>query len=141
MLTLAPHLEPASRVLAIVDGSEENREAAVAGAALLASTPGLRFTVLAPADVAQPTGSPAARGTVGSTNGSGGLLQQAPQTSTLVETTRAIQDRGLKTRMRTVEGDLEERAVEAAAAHDLVVLPASMAEEAERFPVPTLVAP
>lgn len=141
VLSLAPHLEPASRVLAIVDGSEENREAAVAGADLLAATPGLSFTVLAPADVAQPTGSPTASAQPTSTNGSGALLQRAPDTSVLVETTRAIQDRGLKTRMRTVEGDLEQQAVEAAAAHDLVVLPPSMASQADEFPVPTLVAP
>lgn len=145
MLALATRLSPASHVLAIVDGSEENRNAAIAGAELLASTPGLQFTVLAPADVAQPTGNPSANGvngaTVATANGSGTLLQRAPATSTLVETTREIEDRGLKTRMRTVEGDLEERAVEIAAAHDLVVLPASMAEMADRFPVPTLVAP
>lgn len=143
MLALASRLDPASHVLAIVDGSEEKREAAIAGAELLASTPGLQFTVLAPADVAQPTGEPSTNGgaSVAATNGSGALLQRAPDTSTLVETTREIQGRGLTTRMRTVEGDLEERAVDVAAAHDLVVLPQSMADEADRFPVPTLVAP
>jgi hypothetical protein len=127
-------------VLAIVDGSEENREAAVAGADLLAATPGLQFTVLASADVAQPAGSPEATD-LASTNGSGALLQRAPQTSKVVEATRAIEDRGLTTRMRTVEGDLVERAIEVAAAHDLVVLPPSMADRADGFPVPTLVAP
>lgn len=142
MLALATRLDPASHVLAIVDGSEETREAAIAGAELLAATPGLQFTVLASADVAQPTGSPSVNGgAVASTNGSGALLQRAPATSTLVETTREIENRGLTTRMRTVEGDLEERAVEVAATHDLVVLPESMADEADRFPVPTLVAP
>lgn len=139
---MATRLNPASHVLAIVDGSEEKGEAAIAGAELLAATPGLQFTVLAPADVAQPPGNPSADGApAASTNGSGTLLQRAPATSTLVETTREIEDRGLTTRMRTVEGDLAERAAEIAAAHDLVVLPASMADQADRFPVPTLVAP
>lgn len=141
MLTLATRLDPASHVLAIVDGSEEKGEAAIAGAELLAATPGLQFTVLAPADVAQPPGNPSANGAPAATNGSGTLLQRAPATSTLVETTREIEDRGLTTRMRTVEGDLAERAAEIAAAHDLVVLPESMADQADRFPVPTLVAP
>lgn len=135
------HLEPASRVLAVVDGSEERHEAALAGADLFASTPNLRFTVLAPADVAQPAGDPDHRETDASTNGSGTLLQQAPETSVLVDTVRKIEDRGLTTRMRTVDGDLDQRALDVADAHDLVVLPPSLAELADEFPVPALVAP
>lgn len=128
-------------MLAVVDGSDEMREAAVAGADLFASTPGLQFTLLAPADVAQPTGDPEERSEESVQNGSGTLLQQSSGTSTLLETTREIEDRGLTTRLRTVEGDLEERAAEVARTHDLVVLPASMAERAGTFPVPALVAP
>jgi hypothetical protein len=142
VLALAPRLDPACNVIAIFSVSVDKRTAAIAGAELLASTPGLQFTVLAPADVAQPTGEPTTDGaTRTATNGSGALLQRAPETSTLVETTREIERRGLTTRMRTTEGNLEDRATEIAAAHDLVVLPASMADEADRFPVPTLVAP
>lgn len=128
-------------MLAVVDGSEEKRDAAIAGADLFASTPGLQFTVLAPAEVAQPTGDPDRRDADVTHNGSGTLLKQATDTSTLVETTRAIEDRGLTTRMRTVDGDLHERALDVARAHDLVVLPPSMADQADEFPVPTLVAP
>lgn len=128
-------------MLAIVDGSTEKREAAIAGADLFASTPGLQFTVLAPADVAQPPGHPRQNGGSVAPNGSGTLLQHAPETSTLMETMREIEDRGLTARMRTVEDDLEERAVEIAKAHDLVVLPQSMADQVDEFPVPALVAP
>lgn len=132
---------PASNVLAVVDGSEEKRAAAIAGADLFASTPGLKFTVLAPADVAQPTGDPTRRDPEQQANGSGTLLQQVPETSTLMDTMREIEDRGLTTRMRTVEGNLEDRAAKIAATHDLVVLPPSMADQADAFPVPALVAP
>jgi hypothetical protein len=58
-----------------------------------------------------------------------------------MDTVREIEDRGLDTCMRTVDGSVSEHAVEAARAHDLVVLPPSMADEADAFPVPTLVAP
>lgn len=128
-------------MLAVVDGSDEMREAAIAGADLFASIPGLQFTLLAPADVAQPTGNPEQRSEGTVPNGSGTLLQQSGQTSTLLETTREIEDRGLTTRLRTVEGDLVERAAEIARTHDLVILPASMSESADEFSVPALLAP
>lgn len=111
----------------------------MAGADLFSSTPGLRFTVLAPADVAQPSGAPSENGR--SVNGSGLLLQRKQATAGLMETVRSIEDRGLKTKLRTVEGGFVEKAIEIAAAHDLVVLPASMADRAGEFPVPALVAP
>lgn len=127
-------------MLALVDGSEENREAALAAADLFASTPGLQFTVLAPAEVAQPA-PPDEVGVDGGSTGSGTLLQSTSDTSILLETMREIEDRGLTTRMRTVEGDLEERAAEIAGTHDLVVLPPRMADRSDEFPVPAIVAP
>lgn len=130
---------PASQVLAIVDGSDDHRAAAIAGADLFSSTPGLQFTVLAPADVAQPSGAPARNGTT--STGNGLLLQRKQATAGLMETVRAVEDRGLTTKMRTVEGPFLDKAIDVAAAHDLVVLPASMADHAAEFPVPVIVAP
>jgi len=140
-VALAPQPGPASNVLAVVDGSDENRDAAIAGADLFASTPGLTFTVLAPTSVAQPSGEPRPDAAQAGSNGSAALLQRSPATSCLMDTVREIEDRGLDTCMRTVDGSVSEHAVEAARAHDLVVLPPSMADEADAFPVPTLVAP
>lgn len=130
---------PASHVLAIVDGTDEHRSSALAGADLFSSTPGLRFTVLAPADVAQPSGAPASNSA--SANGSGLLLQREQATAGLMETVRSIEDRGLSTKLRTVEGSFVDAAIDVAAAHDLVVLPPSLAAHAGEFPVPVLVAP
>lgn len=130
---MPPALNPASNVLAIVDGTDEYRAAALAGADLFSSTPGLKFTVLAPAEVAQPSGSPASNGS--------GLIQLDQATGVLMRTVREIEDRGLKVRMRTIEGSLLAKAAEVAEAHDLVVLPASMADLADQFPVPVMLAP
>lgn len=58
-----------------------------------------------------------------------------------MRTVREIEDRGLKVRMRTIEGSLLAKAAEVAEAHDLVVLPASMADLADQFPVPVMLAP
>jgi len=134
--SVADPLGPASSVLALVDGTDDHREAAVAGADLFASTPNLTVTVLAPSDVAQPSGAPEEAG-----GNNGALLKRRETTGRLMETVRAIEDRGLSTKLRTVDGSLAERAVDVAPAHDLVVLPPSRADEAEAFPVPTLVAP
>lgn len=133
---MAEDFGPATNVLAIVDGSDDHRKAATASAGLLAATPGLRFTVMAPSNVAQPSGAPRPQ-----TNGNGLLLQREQATSGLLETVRDIEDRGLPTKLRTVEGPLLDEAIANAHAHDLVVLPPSLAEHAPRFPVPTLVAP
>ncbi len=130
-------LGPASNVLALVDGSDEHRDAAIAGADLFSSTPGLRFTVLATSTVAQPSGAPRSA----SPNGSGLLLKREQETGHLMQTVRAIEDRGLPTKLRTVEGPLLENAVKISVAHDLVILPPSLAEHADVFPVPTLIAP
>lgn len=137
MPSVADHLGPATNVLALVDGSDEHREAAVAGADLFASTPNLSITVLAPSDVAQPSGAPE----TATANGSTTLMRRQEETGRLMETVRAIEDRGLTTKLRTVDDALDDRAVEIAPAHDLVVLPASRADEADAFPVPALVVP
>lgn len=130
---------PATEVLALVDGSDDHRAAAVAGADLFSSTPGLTFTVLAPADVAQPSGAPSPNGS--SANGSGLLLKRQQATAGLMDTVREIEDRGLTTKLRTVEGSIGQQVAGIAAAHDLVILPSSRAELAERLPVPVVLAP
>lgn len=132
---------PASNVLALVDGSDDHRAAALAGADLFASTPGLSFTVLAPAEVAQPSGAPSPASVNGSPSGSGLLLRREQATASLMETVRGIEDRGLTTKLRTIEGSLAKELPEIAAAHDLVILPPSRAALAEKLPVPALVAP
>lgn len=136
MPSVADPLGPASNVLALVDGTDDHREAAVAGADLFASTPNLTVTVLAPSDVAQPSGAP----TEAKAN-NGALLQRQKDTGRLMETVREVEKRGLTTKLRTVDGSLTERAREIAPAHDLIVLPPSRADEADSFPVPALVAP
>lgn len=135
---MADNPGPASSVLAIVDGSDEHREAATVGAELLAASPGLQVTVLASSDVAQPSGAPPSSN---GTNGSGLLLQRKQDTGQLMKTVREIEDKGLPTKLRTIDEPLVENATRIAQAHDLVILPASLADRAEAFPVPTLVAP
>lgn len=124
---------PAAHVLTVVDGSADHRAAALAGADLLSNTPGLKVTVLAPAEVAQPTGAPRPSAT--------GLVTVQRTTEALLETLNEIQERGVTTRLQTSEDPLLERAIDVARAHDLVVLPASMAEHAARFSTPVLLAP
>lgn len=120
-----------TRVLALLDGSQEHQDAALAAADLLASTPRAEVTVLAPADVAF-TGSPQA-----SPNGNG-LVQLSRRTQSLVETVRLIEGRDLSTKIRTTEGSLVQEAARLAEAHDAVILPRSKAELAEQMPVPVL---
>lgn len=121
-----------TRILCLLDGSDEHREVALAAADLFASTPRAEVTVLAPANIAF-TGDPQV-----SSNGSG-LMQMSRQTQSLVETVRVIEGRGLSAKLRTTEGDLLSEAGRLAEAHDAVVLPRSLAEIGPDLPVPTLV--
>lgn len=121
-----------TRVLCLLDGSDEHRVAALAAADLFASTPRAEVTVLAPANIAF-TGEPTV-----SSNGNG-LMQMSRQTQSLVETVRVIEGRGLATKLRTTEGGLLAEAGRLAEAHDAVVLPRSLAAQAPDLPVPVLV--
>lgn len=121
-----------TRVLCLLDGSDEHREAALAAADLFASTPRAEVTVLAPADIAF-TGGPQL-----SSNGNG-LVQVSRQTQSLVKTVRVIESRGLSAKLRTTEGDLLTEAGRLAEAHDAVVLPRRLAKVVSDLPVPVLV--
>lgn len=119
------------RVLALMDGSQEFREAALAAADLFASNPGAQFTVLAPSEIASPDSSPR--------SGGGGLLTVANPTSRLLQTVRLVEEKGFPTRLRTCEGSLLAEAARAASAHDVLILPRRMARFVEEFPIPVLV--
>ncbi len=124
-----------TRVLCLLDGSDEHRVAALAAADLFASTPRAEVTVLAPADIAF-TGEPQI--SPNGSNGSG-LVQVSRRTQSLVETVRVIEGRGLSAKLRTTEGDLLSEAGRLAEAHDAIVLPRSLADIAPDLPVPVLV--
>jgi hypothetical protein len=119
------------RILALMDGSQEFRDAALRAADLFGSNPGAQFTVLAPAEIASPDSSPRSNG--------GTLMTIANPTTRLMQTVRLIEEKGFPTRMRTCEGSLLAEAARAASAHDLLILPRRMARFVEEFPIPVLV--
>lgn len=123
-----------TRVLALLDGSDEYQRAALAAADLFGSTPRAEVTVLAPAEVAF-TGSPQPAG-----NGAG-LVQVSNKTQSLMEAVRRIEGRGLPTRMRTTEGSLLAEAARVCEGHDVLILPRSLAKFAEDLEIPVILAP
>lgn len=133
VLPVAGGRSAGTRVLAVLDGSNEFADAALTAADLMASTPGAQFTVLAPSEVASPDSAPSPAG--------GGLVTLSGATSSLMKTIRLIEGRGFRTSLRTTEGSLLAEAGRVSDSHDLVVLPRSLARFAEEFAVPVIVAP